>query len=334
MFFKFSKILVMSLVVSVYAQDFQSPKGFEKESPMSILKRLGNKVNTTAERSQYAKELYWSVNGYPATVDTSNRADPYLTTFNRILGENGLGGILYGAGYETCDAIPTSGSASGEVQRVGTLNLTFGAGTKTVPSYYQADGGETMDKRIVVAGNVTMEVELKCNTNTAIQTGYVKLTYTQFNYVYEGYFQQNSTTGAVNLDIYVKTETGGGTELLIPTQFVTTNGENFTIYSGYIYPSGGGGGQDHVVAVNGVVNGAAQLAFLQTTDTMGAPVTTAPQNFGSLTSSGGTVAAVECLDIANDTTTTGCSAIPAPGTLSIGGSSNTWTVTTLKAVSL
>ncbi len=329
--FKTLSILLLSVVnISVYSS------GLKSYTPLDNIKevqKLANKNNTTAERAEYIKELYYSVNGYPDGYDTSMKADPHLNLFNMVLGENGVGGILYSAGYTTCEEIPASGSASGTVQGIGTLNLTFGTPAKTVPSYYGTDGGTTMDRKITVqdTSSVTITIELKCNTNTAIQTGYVKMDFTEYEIVYEGFFQQNSSTGAVDLDIYIKTEGGGG-NLLIPTQFRTADGQNFTIYSGYISLSGSG--NQYVVAVNGSTSGKAQIAYLSTTETTGAATTTAPNNYGSLPSAGGTFVSVECIDVANETVTTGCTSIPAPGSLSIGGQTSNWTVGVLKSISL
>lgn len=288
---------------------------------------------STADRAQYVKELYYSVNGYPAGTDTSMKAQPHLEQFNLILGETGIGGILYSAGYQTCESIPTSGSTSGSVQGVGALTLTFGSPTKTIPSYYTTDAGKTMDRNITVSGGVTLTIELKCHDDTAIQTGFVRLDFTQYSIVYEGYFQQNSTTNAVNVDMYIKTQGGGGTNLLIPTQFSTADGENFSIYSGYVNLDSSGP-SNYLVAVKGQTNGNAQLAYLSTPDTSGSAATTAPNNFGSLSSSGSTTVAVECIDIANETITTGCSSIPAPGSLSVGGTTSTWTISSLRSISL
>ncbi len=325
-------IFSFCLLVNIQANGLKV-NNFNPQKSAERLRKMGNTIMNTADRAQYIKELYYSVNGYPATYDTTNLADPHLDLFNNILGANGVGGILFGAGYETCDAIPTSGSASGSAgPRVGTLNLNFATGTQTIPSYYQTDASTTMDKRINVSGQVAVSIELKCHANSAVQTGYVRLDYSQFNIVYEGFYQKNSTTGAVNLDIYVKTQAGGGQNILIPTQFSTTDGENYRIYSAYINLDGGG--QNYIVAVNGIVNGNGQIAYLNTTDTTGGPVTTAPNNFGSLSNAGGTSVAVECIDVTNETTTTGCSAIPAPGSLVIGGTTSTWTVNSLSAVSL
>lgn len=331
--FNIISIILLSCVISTAsAFGYSQRKLFPPIETIDRVLSFSDKTNTTAERAQYVKELYYSVNGYPAGTDTSFKPQPHLELFNQAMGSGGVGGVLYSSGYKTCDAIPTTGSTSGTSQVAGTLNLTFSAGTKTIPSYYPVDASSTMDKRIAISGNVAVELELKCNTDATIQTGYVKFTYTQYDIVYEGYFQQNSTTGAINVDMYVKTQTGGGINLLIPTQFVTTNGESFSLYSAYIYPDGGG--RNYIVAVNGVANGDAQVAFLETTDTAGGPVTTAPHNFGNLSTAGGTVVAVECIDITNETLTTGCSAITAPGSLVIGGTTSTWTVNSLSAVSL
>jgi hypothetical protein len=202
------KLVTSVLFVSIFFSTEAKLYG-DFKSGLESFKGFSTETSTAAQRAQYVKELYYSVNGYPAGTDTSTKPQPHLEVFNLILGANGIGGILFGEGYETCADIPTSGSASGDVLRVGTLNLTFGAGTKTVPSYYTTDAGTTMDKRITVSGQVTLEIELKCNDSTAIQTGYVKMTYTDYNVVYEGYFQQNSNTGAANVDMYVKTQAGG-----------------------------------------------------------------------------------------------------------------------------
>ncbi len=340
MYSKLFKIFIFCLSTNGLAsgQNTQTPSEFSKSLAKTAqrIESFSQKSHkSAADRAQYIKELYYSVNGYPDGYDTSQSPDPHLNLFNNLLGENGIGGILFSAGYETCDAIPDSGTASGSTQ-LGTLNLTMGTAVKTVPSYYATDSGETMDKRITVdtGGIVDVTVELKCNADTTIQTGFVNLSFTQYDVVYEGYFQQNSTTGAVDLDIYVKTETGGGSELLIPTQFSTSDGETFTMFTGYISLGGGGGNGDYLVAVNGETNGKAQMAYLNTTDTSGSPVTTAPNNFGSLTSAGGTVVAVECIDVPTETITTGCTNIPAPGSVVIGGTTSTWTLTSLKAVSL
>ncbi|MDD0854004.1 hypothetical protein HBN50_12905 [Halobacteriovorax sp. GB3] len=330
--------LALLLIQSqTFAMNFESFQKYAQTKKEHAYNKFSNKSGTTtADRAQYIKSLYYSVNGYPDNYDTTNLADPHLNLFNNILGENGVGGILYSAGYTSCDTIPSSGTASGTSPQVGTLNLTFGSATKSVPSYYTTNGGDAMDKNMTVSGNasVTVTVELKCHDDSALQTGYVKLNFTEYSVVYEGYFQQNTTTGAVNLDMYIKTQTGGGTDILIPTQFVTTDGQNYKIYSAYLGLSGGGGVVDYLVAVNGVTNGKAQIAYLNTTDTSGSALTTAPNNFGSLTSAGGTTVAVECIDMSNETTTTGCSAIDAPGSLTIGGTTSTWTLSSLKSVSL
>lgn len=326
-------LLLLSYKINAYSSNELIPN-----SAFSPLESFSNKKNkSTSDRVDYIKELYYSVNGYPPDYDTSMKPQPYLEQFNLALGENGVGGILFSSGYETCDAIPTTGNASGTSTVVGTLNLTFASATKTVPSYYTTDAGKAMDKRISVsgAGDISVDIELKCNDDTSIQTGYVKFTSTQFNVVYEGYFQQNSTTKAINVDMYIKTETGGGSQILIPTQFFTTDGEQFTIFSAYIGLGGGGGGSgNYLVAVQGTANTKAQIAYMNTTDTSGSPVTTSPNNFGSLSSSGGTQVNVECVDIATKTTTTGCPSISAPGSLAIGGTTSMWTVSSLKAVSL
>lgn len=335
MFKQILKILMIGPIVSTFGNglDHSQTRSFLPKESMKKLTAFADK-STTAGRAKYIKDLYYSVNGYPAGYDTSNSPDPYLNLFNSILGEKGIGGILYSSGYKSCDAIPDSGTASGAVDRIGTLNLTFGTSSKTVPSYYPADGGKAMDKKITVSGSVDVSIELKCNVDTTIQTGYVKLTFSQYNIVYEGYFQQNSTTNAVNVDLYVKTQTGGGTNLLIPTQFSTADGDNYSIYSAYIDLSGSGGNGNYLVAVNGATNGKAQIAYMNTTDSSGTATTTAPNNFGGLSSSGGTSVAVECIDIPTETLTTGCSNIPAPGSLSIGGTTSIWTVSSLKNVSL
>ena len=328
------KLLIFCLAIQTSAKGLSAfdAKSFFPKKVVSRIESLSksNKTNNTAGRAQYVKELYYSVNGYPSDFDSSMSPEPHLEFFNSVVGGGGVGGVLYSSGYETCDAIPDSGTASGSVPRIGTLNLTFGSASKSVPAYYPTDSSSDMDKKITVdsGGFVDITLELKCNDDLSIQTGYVKLDYTSYDIVYEGYFQQNTTTGAVNLDMYIKTETGGGTELLIPTQFSTEDGESYTMYSGYIYPNGGGG-SDYVVAVNGETNGKAQMAFLSTSATSGTEITTAPNNFGSV---GG--ATVECIDVPTEVVTTGCSSIPAPGTISIGGTSSTWTVSSLRNVSL
>ncbi len=339
MFKKILPFLILICTIQTQARENKrlSIKSLIPTKSLSRIEKFSNKsATTTAERAQYIKELYYSVNGYPAGYDTSTSPAPHLDQFNSILGENGVGGVLFKSSYETCESIPTSGSTSGTSPMAGSLTLNFSSPTKSIPSYYITDAGETMDKRIQVTatGSTTITVELKCHDDSTIQTGYVKLEFPLYNVVYEGYFQQNTTTGAINLDMYIKTESGNGNELLIPTQFVTADGENFTIFSAFLSLSGGGGGSNDLVAVTGEANGKAQIAYLNTTDTVGAPLTTSPNSFGSLTTAGGTTVAVECIDISTETVTTGCSNIPAPGSLSIGGATSTWTITSLKSVSL
>ncbi len=329
---KIIKISIICLTTQSYVSvvNAKNIKSFSPQKTVDRILALSNKSDSTEARAQYVKELYYSVNGYPDDFDSSRSPQPHLELFNSILGEGGVGGVLYSNGFETCDAIPDSGTATGSVTGIGTLNLAFGTAAKSVPSYYPTDSSSTMDKHITIdAGSfVDITLELKCNTDTAIQTGYVKMDYTSYDIVYEGYFQQNSTTGAVNVDMYVKTETGNGDELLIPTQFVTADGENFTIFSAYVYPSGSGGA-NYLVAVSGETNGKAKMGFLNTYETSGAEATTSPDNFGSLTG-----AYVECIDVPTETITTGCDDIPAPGSLTIGGTTSTWSVNSLKAVSL
>ena len=290
----------------------------------------GNSDTTTlAGRAEYARYLYYTVNGAGAGYSVQNQA--YLDQINMVTGSTGLGGILFEGGYKTCDDIPASGSLTGTVMNQS-ITLVFGTPTKTVPASYGANGGLAMNKRINVSSGdfINLQLELKCDTDTNIQTGYLLMDYPNAAFKNESYFYTNATTGAANVDVYIEAETGSGQKLIMPTHFKTTDGTNFNLYSGYV----GTNGTNFVVAIKGEANGKAQLAFLSSYATSGAVMTTTPDNYGDLTSGMDTTIEIDCVDMSTNTATTGCSTIDAPDTISMNGRSNSWTITDLKNISL
>lgn len=290
-------------------------------------------INTTEGRAKYARYLYYLVNG--ASGNYTIQGESHLQLFNSIFGAQGLGGVLYSNGFEKCDSIPTSGTASGTVTQGSNsmeLNLNFSTGTKILPSFYAVDGGKTMDTRISFSASITdMVVEMKCSDSSTVSSGYILMDYPNYGVTMEGFFQQDSSSGAVNLDFYIKTVDGANNPIILPIQFKTEDGSSYTIFSAFLKPSSN---NYNVVAVQGTVNSSAQIAFLQTTATVGSEVTTTPDGFGGLTSNGSTTVATECVEMSTHTTTTGCAAIPAPSPVTINGMTNSWTVNSMKALVL
>lgn len=292
-------------------------------------------IATVQGKAKYARYLYYLVNGADGEYTLQLGDGDYLGTLNNVFGANGIGGILFENGYKSCEDIPTSGSASGDIS-VGssseTLTLNFSAASKTVPAGYPESAGEQMDTRVTTNGNsVDVVAEFKCSDSSNIDTGYLLMDYTSFGVKMEGYFQKNSTTGATNVDIYIKTTSGSNQTILIPTQFKTADGTNYTIFSGFLNTTTG---RATVTAVQGTVNGNAQIAYLDSTDTTGAPVTTAPNDYGNLTTAGGTTVDTACVEMSSHSTSSDCDAIPAPDTLTINGTANDWTLTNLRNITL
>lgn len=309
--------LLLALVKPAFAEQLPSSDG----------------ITTTEGRAKYARYLYYLVNGPSGNYTIQEQ--PHLDLFNSIFGAQGLGGILYSNGFENCESIPTSGTASGTVSQGSnsmTLDLNFSAGTKTLPSFYPVDGGETMDTRISFSASITnMVVEMKCSDSSTVSSGYILMDYPNYGVTMEGFFQQDSSSGAVNLDFYIKTVDGANNPIILPIQFKTEDGSSYTIFSAFLKPTDN---NYNVVAVHGTVNSSAQVAFLRTNATAGSDVTTTPDNFGSLSDSGTTTVATECVEMSTHTTTTGCAAIPAPSPVVINGMTNSWTVNSMKALVL
>ncbi|MCB9091342.1 MAG: hypothetical protein H6621_10110 [Halobacteriovoraceae bacterium] len=163
-----------------------------------------------------------------------------------------LGSGLYTAGYQNCLSIPKTGSEQITDSQY-TYDLVFEPGVKTIPSHFFQGAGETLENRIEVSAesNEFMTIEFTCN-DSGFSTGYFR--YYEFDAEtdrdadseiftttnadaladpinIETYFQYDVTKDKVIVDFYLTMITSAGKTRKLATQFETTNGNQFKIWT-------------------------------------------------------------------------------------------------------
>lgn len=189
-------------------------------------------LQTVAGRADFARFLYFTVNG-PATGYTiSGPVDGFTGMINTIM--LGMGKRLETEGYRGCASIPSTGSISKSIQTKDgemTVTMAFSAGSKAVPSYFAHHGGETFGKRIEVSKSDTkfMAIELLCDADATIKTGYILTSGNQFNKRnFEIYFQSNTTTKAGFVDLMHTSSDADGEKLA--ARFQTADGDQYNLW--------------------------------------------------------------------------------------------------------
>jgi hypothetical protein len=106
-------------------------------------------IGTEAGRANFVRFMYFLVNGAATGYEIPGPPGGYVGIINEMTGANGLGGGLKKAGYNECSDIPTSGTVS-HTGSNGTFAMTFATGSKTVPSHFGSNAGETFGKKVTV----------------------------------------------------------------------------------------------------------------------------------------------------------------------------------------
>ncbi len=266
----------------------------------------GSAVFTTdTDKANFVRYYYYIVNGAAPGYTITNRS--YMSQVNSIL--SGIGTVMANMGFGSCADIPTSGTFS-EGPYLGTIS----AGSKTIPSSFPNDAGQTFDKKITVSfgGETAMEMQLKCAAGSTIVSGNFLLgsqAMTQGT-MNEIIFQLDTASDLIHLDYVV---TFGSSKIV--TRFVTTDGRAYKLYTMYL-----GLGSYNAVAINGTANGKTNFNIVWTNGTGTTAYSTEIDDISGITNGMNEKGFNSCLDMGTNTSTTGCTAITAPGTFSIGGS--------------
>lgn len=194
---------------------------------------------TAAGRGDFARFLYFLVNGAPAGYNVQGPPGGFVGMINHTT--NKIGRALQEQGYADCASVPTTGSVTKSIVRDGvTLSLTmaFSTGTKTIPTGYQ-NSGATFEKRIVVtaASSKVMAFEMTCDATGTVKTGYINNLHTfmkesgrDVNRGMEIYFQKNESTNEGHVDLLqVATGTDSNNEHLA-VRFNTTDGDLYKLW--------------------------------------------------------------------------------------------------------
>jgi hypothetical protein len=328
--FLYSVSLVLLLTVSINKDQSPRTRIFDvsKAFAATYIDPSSMDVTTPSGFANYARYTYYLVNG-DSEEYYSDAGAGFLGMVNNFTAADGFGGVMAGLGYETCNDIPTSGSATVNDDGMN-IGITFKAGTHTVPSHFGSDAGQTYTKGIAIKlnGTTTFNMEFKCDAASTVVSGYLLLDYellagapTKF----EISFQKDTSTNAVYLDFV----TVQGIKMI--ARFATANGVDFKLYQVFINNGGGGG---NALAVRGELNGKNNVNYLKASNTSGSAATTVIHDASSASPSGADVKKVQCLDMNTNSTTSGCTAIPDPGTLSSNSSSYTFSIASMNSITL
>ena len=260
-------------------------------------------MSTVAGRGDFARFMYYMVNG---SGDSGHSFQGPEGGFRGMINKmtSRMGHELEKAGIATCADIPTSGTKQVTISHPEkgsmTMDMTFAAGSKAIPSHFAKYGSTTYDKRVSMSvnGSKMMSMEFYCGTDTAIKTGYINTNGDQFGKrSFEIYFQNNSTTNSANVDL-LQVSADTGSEHLA-TRFYTTDGDTFTLHSIRTMASGEQAG-GHNIAIKGVRSTQLVKLYLVKRET-----TTVANTTSSLASAD----KVNCMSFANETAveSTGCS---------------------------
>lgn len=278
-------------------------------------------LGTFAGKISYARYLYFLINGPGPGYAIRGPETGFAGIINPLTGNEGIGSILRSGGYASCAELPNSGTAAGTDNEGHTYQLVFlSPSTRTIPSHFANSPTESFDKRLTIArdGVAQMEIELKCDLDSPIVSGYFRLdgiaTDETDGRQLETYFQTNADTKARFVDIFMSYPEGGEGEKLA-ARFLTLDGNEYHFQVVRTVTSG-------LNAVNLSLHGKknhnlADFRFVQTLDINDA------SDVGSQTEF--------CLDLALDTSSDQCgthdlSARTATTSTSVNGTPFTWTI--------
>lgn len=327
------KIILLALILFPLTSSIKTKKhrnivkSFSLQIPTKALAATaldGSTVFTTdLNKANFVRYYYYLVNGPSSDYTMPNNNMNYVGIVNGYL--DGLNSILASNGYSDCDSIPTSGSATGSVQGMS-FDMAFSAGTKSVPSSFPNDGGETYDKRMVVSqsGSNFLEIQLKCSS-ASMTTGYILMgnqTLTEGT-MYEAMFQMDSSTNLTYLDFVVWV----AANRKFVTRFTTDDGDSYKLYTMYLWM-----GNYIGAAINGTANGVTNFNTLSTSSTTSDTYSVNIHDVSSITNDMNQTVHNVCLDMSNNTSTTGCSAITSAGTMTINGTSHNFNFSSMSGL--
>ncbi len=188
-------------------------------------------ITTHEGAANMIRFLYFLLSGPPAP--TGVKADcpsapesGFLDIIKEVAGASGIGGELVKAGYKTCSDIPNTGSVNADSYAV-----SFASATKKIPSGW-TNADQSFDKRITVNENGTnvLIAELSCATSDI--TGYLRLKGEGMgeNIEIETYYQYNSSTNLVRVDMYFNNTNSKGGKEKIASRFTTLDGDEYIIH--------------------------------------------------------------------------------------------------------
>lgn len=271
--------------------------------------------------ANFIRYNYYAING--ATNDYEiEQGLGFLEVINNIL--SGVGSVVGSQGYTDCDSIPTSGTSSGTVSGNGMslpVQLTYGTGIRKVPAHFPTDANETYDRSITI--DISMGdyyVELKCSgANVSTAYVYSKTNMGNGETINEAFYQKDSSTNATYVDFYLKDVS---LNIIDVNRFTTDDGSKFSIYH-FNYQASSGG---NAFAITGNAN--SKVNFNTATVSNLSTDVAAKDIFSDLSGSatgGGQTISSGCIDMATNSSTTGCPSLDATTDLEIGSTSFDWT---------
>lgn len=299
--------------------------------------------STSAGRGDFIRFLYFMVNGAPSGLGyTFPGPDGGFVGMIKQM-TNKLGAALGRAGYATCEAIPTTGSATETITKEGvpmTMRMDFSAGTRSIPSGYGSLSG-TFQKRVAVfkGNDEVMAFEMTCANGSGVRTGYIvadkdmmKESGREVKRGMEIYFQKDENTNAGRVDMLQVAEGSASNGEKLAVTFSTDDGDAFQLW---MIRTTSNGGDSFGVRGTRSTNKARlssihyTLANLANTDAIeGVTSNSFTSTLGKFT---------ECLDFSGVSATsgTGCSNINAHTSNAVFGSAEpTWTIQGIGAATI
>ncbi|MFP5458616.1 MAG: hypothetical protein ACLGG7_07780 [Bacteriovoracia bacterium] len=284
--------------------------------------------SSATSQADFIRYNYYLINGSTSEYELSQGTLTYLPYLNLFL--DGFGEAVGALGYGSCADVPTSGSGS-----VRGLDLTFSAGDRTVPSHFADDAGETFEKKVIVrqGGEGVIEMQLTCSGT--LTSGYVLMPRTAFSgdqMGFEAFFQKNTATNSTFVDFFMEIN-NGYMDVRTVMRFMAPSEDSYKIYALNTYGMTGNGS---AVAIQGVPNGLtnANLIYTQNVSSGDAATAVVWGDLSGVTDSGSQKALETCLDLGSNTAASGCVAIDDPGALSVNGTSYSYTLNSIRNLTL
>ena len=195
-------------------------------------------------RANFIRFLYIMIAGGNDDYEVSGGPEGgFVGIINQVTGANALGGGLSSCGYDACTDLPTTGSCEMTEEDGNVYEMTFSAGSKTVPSHFSSSAGETFDKRVVVTLNDEefMNAEFICEASATATTGYIRMSMADEGSDtargFETYYQSDSETSANYVDFFMLFP--DSTDEKMAARLATADGDEFRMYIVRTVDSGG-----------------------------------------------------------------------------------------------